>query len=288
MSETALETVLPWLPEGRTVIVPGRGEMFYRIHRHADPVAPMVLLLHGWTASGDLQFFTVYEELASHCSFVVIDHRGHGRGIRSDVPFELEDVADDAAALIATLDIGPVIVVGYSMGGPVGMLLAHRHPDLVSGIVVEATALEWSASRLERVRWRTVHLIGPLLRSFVFRRWLAGGLRRLLGTRSPLQPYVAWLTGELRRNDVRSIVQAGQALSRYDARPWAADLGKPAGALITTRDLLVKPRKQRALAAALDAVVREIDADHACMWKQPDEFSAATVELVAKVASLAG
>jgi hypothetical protein len=130
-----------------------------------------------------------------------------------------------------------------------------------------------------------VHFVGPLLRSFAYRRWLHGGLRRLLGVDSSLQQYVPWITGELRRNDATSIVQAGQALSCYDARLWARQLAKPAGALITTRDHLVKPRKQRALADALGAVVREVDGDHVCMWKLPDEFAAATVELVEKVAA---
>jgi pimeloyl-ACP methyl ester carboxylesterase len=65
-----------------------------------------VLLLHGWTASGDLQFFTAYEALAQHYSFVAVDHRGHGRGMRTVSPFALEDVADDCAALLRTLGIG--------------------------------------------------------------------------------------------------------------------------------------------------------------------------------------
>lgn len=284
MTDAATDAVLPWLPEGRTLLAPGRGELFYRRHQHPDPDAPTVLLLHGWTASSDLQFFTAYEALAARCSFIAIDHRGHGRGLRSDHHFELEDVADDAAALIEALAVGPVIAVGYSMGGPVAMLLARRHPDLVRGIVVQATALEWCATRLDRVRWKTVRIIGPLLRSLAYQRWLVRGIRRLLGDNHPLQVYVPWLSGEMRRNDPISIVQAGQALSRYDARPWAGELTMPAASLITTRDHLVKPRKQRGLAAALDAEVREVAGDHLSPWEHPDEFAAVTVELVDFVA----
>jgi hypothetical protein len=62
-------------------------------------------------------------------------------------------------------------------------------------------------------------------------------------------------------------------------------LAKPAGALITTRDHLVKPRKQRALAAALGAEVREVVGDHMVMWKLPEQFANATVELVEAVAA---
>jgi len=277
--------VVPWLPEGHTLLVPGRGELFYRYHRHADPDAPIVLLLHGWTASGDLQFFTAYEALSKQYSFITLDHRGHGRGLRLQKPFELEDVADDAALLLESLGVVPVIAVGYSMGGPVAMLLTRRHPHLVRAIVLEATALEWCASRLDRVRWKTVRIIGPLLRSVAYQRWLSNGIRRILGRGHPLQSYVPWLSGEMRRNDPQTVVQAGQALSRYDARPWAGALGKPAASLITTRDHLVKPYKQRALAEVLHAEIREVSGDHLSAWVHPNEFTAATVALIDHVAA---
>ncbi len=139
-------TELPWLPEGRIVNIDGRGEFFIREHRHADLTTPTVVLLHGWTASSDLQFFTAYEALAERCSFIGIDHRGHGRGLRSPAAFTLEDVADDVAAVLRHLGATNVIAIGYSMGGPIGMLLARRHPDLVAGLIAQATALEWSGS----------------------------------------------------------------------------------------------------------------------------------------------
>ena len=73
----------PFLPDGRVVRLEGRGEGFVRQHVHPDPSAPTVLLLHGWTASADVQFLAAYERLAEVCSFVGVDHRGHGRGMRS-------------------------------------------------------------------------------------------------------------------------------------------------------------------------------------------------------------
>lgn len=281
-AETAM--VIPWLPPGYTMVLPGRGEVFFRHHRHADPTAPTLLLLHGWTASADLQFFTAYEALAEHYSFVAIDHRGHGRGLRSPVRFDLDDVADDAALLVQGLGIPQVITVGYSMGGPISLLLTQRHPELVSGIVVQATALEWRAKWWERLEWRTIHVMGPLLRSGVFPRWMRWGIRRLLGPNHPLEQYVPWLASELQRNDTFSIVHAGQSLSRYDARVFASALRKPAASLVTSRDRLVRPRKQRALADAIDAFVVELPDDHLSSWTSPDAFAKATVQLVQHVA----
>jgi 3-oxoadipate enol-lactonase len=272
--------VLPWLPEGRTVLLPGRGETFVRIHRHPDPSRPTVLLLHGWTASADLQFFTAYRELAEHYSFVAIDHRGHGRGLRTSQVFELEDAADDAAALLRELAIDHVVAVGYSMGGPIGMHLARRHPGVVTGLVVQATALEWRATWPERLRWKAVRLLGPMLRSWAYPRWLRYGIMRLLGAGHELEQYVPWIEAEVRRSDAVAIVQAGRALSRHDARPWAASLGVPAASLVTTKDRLVPPRKQRELADALGAGVLEMEADHVAVWAAPTTYASLTVSMV--------
>ena len=271
---------LPWLPEARTVALPGRGEVFARVHRHADTSRPWLLLLHGWTASADIQFFTAYEALAEHYSFVAVDHRGHGRGLRAAQVFELEDAADDAAGAVRALGIDRVITIGYSMGGPISLHVARRHPELVAGMVVQATALEWRATRFERFRWRTVRLLGPMLRSWAFPRWLRFGMRKLLGPEHELLPYVPWLEAETRRGDPLAIVQAGRALSRYDARPWASSLGVPAASLITTEDRLVLPRKQRELATALRAHVLEVAGDHLVPWERPGAFSDATLALV--------
>lgn len=278
---------LPWLPDGRLVRVEGRGELFVRQHRHADPSAPVVLLLHGWTASSDLQFFTAYEALAERCSFIGIDHRGHGRGLRSPDAFALEDAADDAAAVVRHLGVGPVVAVGYSMGGPIALHLTRRHPDVVAGIVVQATALEWSGTRLERALWRVFPVVGSLLRSRGYRRYLNRAVPKYIGAGGAghaIEAYVPWLVSEMSRNDAFAMVDAGRALSRYDARPWASTLHVPAASLITTRDHVVRPSKQRALAAALGASRRELAADHLAALSHPNEFAALTVELVGLVA----
>src|SRR5215218_8885696 len=78
----------PPLPPGRVVAVPGRGEVFVR-EQPGPPHGPPVLLLHGWTASADLNWWRIYDHVPTVGSLLAIDHRGHGRGIRSDEPFTL-------------------------------------------------------------------------------------------------------------------------------------------------------------------------------------------------------
>ena len=249
-----------------------------------------MLLLHGWTASIDLQFVTAYEALAGRYTFVGIDHRGHGRGLRSPDRFSLEDAADDAAALVEALALGPVVAVGYSMGGPISMLLARRRPDLVAGLVVQATALDWKNTRRDRFLWRVLPIAGSWLRTKGYRRYLNRAVPKAIGARKgrreiehPIQPYIPWLLSEMSRNDPFVMVDAGRALADYDARPWASSLGVPAAMLVTTGDHLVAPRQQWALAAALGATTRELRADHFATLSHPEAYAALTVELIEDV-----
>ena len=280
---------MPWLPEGRIVSLPDRGEMFVRVHKHADPNAPTLLLLHGWTASSDTQFFTAYEELAKDYSFIGVDHRGHGRGLRPNRTFSLEECADDAAAIVRflapELGIDKVITVGYSMGGPISLHVAHRHPDLVEGMVLQATAMEWRATKRDRFTWLFQSAVSPLLRNVTTPRVLNVALQRTMHPDSHVAKYIPWLIGEIRRNDGWIVSRAGRALAKYDARDWAGTIGVPAAYLLTTKDQLVPVAKQRALAETTKADVIDIEGDHFVTLAHPTEYSAATAEAVRRVAA---
>ena len=56
------------------------------------------LLLHGWIASGGLNWFNAFGPLSERYYVVAPDLRGHGRGLRSRRRFRLADCADDVAA----------------------------------------------------------------------------------------------------------------------------------------------------------------------------------------------
>ncbi len=267
----------PFLLPGKIVDVPSRGEMFVRHHQHSDSNAPTVLLLHGWTASSDLQFFAAYEELAKYFSIIGVDHRGHGRGLRPRCPVTLEDCADDAAAVAQALGVTSLITVGYSMGGPISLLFAQRHPDLVSGMVLQATALEWSGTRKEKNRMR---FIGPVSHFVGRPRVLRWFMNRTLPRGHETRRYVSWIIAENRRNDPWMIAEAGKAIAKFDARQFAPTLNKPTSYVFTLRDTLVLPHKQQALASAVNAQIVELDGDHMAPILMPREFATATRQAV--------
>jgi 3-oxoadipate enol-lactonase len=63
---------------------------------------------------------------------IAYDHRGQGASSPGTLDeLSMDALAEDAAAVIHALDLGPVHVVGNSMGGFVALRLAVRHPELV-------------------------------------------------------------------------------------------------------------------------------------------------------------
>ena len=68
---------------------------------------------------------------------VAYDRRGHSRSPRGSVTKESVELhADDAAALIRALDLGPVLLVGSSGGARISIDVLRRYPDLVRGAVL--------------------------------------------------------------------------------------------------------------------------------------------------------
>jgi pimeloyl-ACP methyl ester carboxylesterase len=52
-----------------------------------------------------------------------------------DVPYSLDDMADDAVGRCDALRLGRVHVVGASMGGMIAQTVAYRHPNRVKSLV---------------------------------------------------------------------------------------------------------------------------------------------------------
>ena len=274
---------LPWMPESRIVSVPQRGEFFVRFSQNEKANAPVVALLHGWTGNADINFFPVYAELVQQYSVLAVDHRGHGRGLRTDDRFALEDCADDVVAIMDQLGISSVTAVGYSMGGPIAMLMSKQHSTRVHSLVLCATALEWSATRNERTRWKIGRVVSPVFRLLTTPRLIDRYIKGKIPRTSSAATLRPWLVSEIRRNDSWTMNQAGRALSKYDARPWASTLGVPTASIVTSRDALVAPHKQHALAQATQATVIEIDGDHLVNWQKPELFTAAVIDAIRQV-----
>ncbi|HST85623.1 MAG TPA: alpha/beta hydrolase [Kineosporiaceae bacterium] len=264
------------LPPGRTIELPRRGKVFVR--EDGGPAAPTVLLLHGVAVTADLNWFGAFGPLRQHFRVVAPDLRGHGRTpLRGR--FRLIDCADDVAALIETLGLERVIIVGYSMGGLVAQLTWQRHRRLVAGLVLCATARNFRGSRDEGLM--SLSLMGftramrfnpflPLMGSGVLASAVLGQVRHS-GLRS-------WAHTEMERTSLATTSDAFEEVARFTSHQWIGDVDVPTAVLITRSDHVVPPSRQRRLAAAIRAVsVHEIDGDHGVCLDAPGRFGDAVL-----------
>jgi 3-oxoadipate enol-lactonase len=278
----------PFLPEGRPVLLPGRGTTYVR-EVLGPPGAPVLVLLHGWTASSALNWFGCYRHLGRRFRVVGIDHRGHGRGIRNRRPFRLEDCADDVAALAEQLEITHFIPVGYSMGGPIALLTWRRHRELVDGLVLCATARRFATGRpAERA------IAGGMVGLSFAASLSPEGLRRMaverfINARLAGTALDRWAASELRLNDPVPLLQAGAALARFDARPWIGDVDVPSAVVVTESDQIVPTASQLALASSLPgSQLFRISGDHGVCATEPERFTPVLSAACEHVARQAG
>ncbi len=265
-ADPSIQSAGPPLPLGERVWLGGRGTTFVRRVSGPDR-APTVLLVHGWLASGGLNWFQCFDDLGEHFAVLAPDLRGHGRGIRSLRPFTLASCADDLARLIEREQCGPVIAIGYSMGGPVVQLLWRRHPEHVAALGLCATGAEFVTGNRERYAFSALMMVGAgTTRLGQLAAVLPGALTRtVFGSRSSERPrsLARWARSEMARHDPRLVLEAGHAIATFSSRAWIHEVDVPAAVLITTRDRAVSPVAQSRLASAIpNARVHRIDDGH--------------------------
>ena len=191
------------------------------------------------------------------------------------MPYRLEDCAADVAAMVRALGTGPVIVVGYSMGGMIAQVFWHQYPELTAGLVLCATARNVSGSYLEQLVAMTlpflVGAVGAIPPMFPLRADLVGG--RLLGDK--LDPRIRRaVLARMRRMPLVTALAAMEAVCHFSSRRWIGGVDVPCSVLVTRHDSVVPPSRQMRLARALPAArVVEVDGDHDVFLAAPGAFA---------------
>jgi len=273
------------VPAGTMVELPGRGRT-YLVDIPGPAGAPTVILLHGLVTTAMLNWFPALDELSEHYRVVLFDQRWHGRGIRSP-RFDLDDLADDVIAVADTVGARRPILAGYSMGGIVAQIAAHRHPDRVGGIVLCATTYRFQETWRERAFHRGMGALGRMMSEAV-----APQVERT-GERLPELPRNSWDTGRARwaLSEMRSVsgpamAEAIAQLGRFDSAPWLASLTAPAAVVITTRDRALPVYRQLEMATMIPgAEIFLAKAGHAACVLEADVFVPALLEACAAVAA---
>jgi 3-oxoadipate enol-lactonase len=115
-------------------------DLFYESIGTGDPL----LLIAGFACDHTI-WAKVAPALARRYRVISIDNRGMGQSPASKTPVSVRVMADDAAAVLQALGLGPVHVAGHSMGGMIAQELALAHPDLVRSLTLLASFAQTDA-----------------------------------------------------------------------------------------------------------------------------------------------
>ena len=113
------------------------GDLAFRVITEARAYAadlPTIVLVHGIGMSSRY-FARLHEALLPHSRVVSLDLPGFGAMPRPARAVDVETMAAALAEVVASLDAGPAVLVGHSMGTQWAVELGRQRPDLVSRVV---------------------------------------------------------------------------------------------------------------------------------------------------------
>ncbi len=264
------------------------------IHVMARGQGRPILLIHGITLRGEV-WAPQMHLLADRYRMYAMDVRGHGRSTVGADGLGRAAAASDIVAVIESLDLTGVVIVGHSMGGMILMELIGGHRDVVAERVSGLVFMDTAASGVIAAP------IAPLARAVgrvLTNRVQSGGtpLRGLSGDSD-----FAWLAARLgfgakpsgraveqmRRLQSQAlpstVIASGVDLIDHDGRWALAGTTTPSLVLVGSRDLLTPVRPARKIAQFLPNARLEVIplAGHQLMQERPREVSALIDEFAA-------
>lgn len=253
----------PELLGRREVFESNRGPVHVRHVPGSEPWS--VVLVHGWSGCADVTWHAVIPHLAGGPSVYALDLPGHGeapigRG------FHLDDAAWHVAAVVdRAASLGPVALVGFSMGGAASLTgFSMGILDSVDRYVAVATADRFAAPSLTMKLW-AARIFGAGDRSpFILQEtW-----RRARVTKREM---VAWIFRH--RPSRRVLNQSAVALMRFDLS--TADIRLPEGSewIVAGADTVIPVAKQIDSANRHGLPITELDASHAVTLEHPAELA---------------
>jgi proline iminopeptidase len=265
---------------------------------------PPVVFLHGGPGASAHAFREFLGDDLELYRMVYADQRGGGRSY-ADLPFGLDALADDVAAVARTLQLGRVTLLAHGFGAAVAVRAAGRHPDLVQGQV-----------------WLNPWLSMPLLARTMQRRAAMLGRRptealppeAALADAADLDPEAlvdtafGWVgakplfddllfpdpAARLRLEHAESTALLGPSASAFIDAPWRVDVldelhacSMPIAVLVATGDGSCYPdQAEGALSRLPHAVTALLEGGHHPYLDEPDTFVTTLVAALGHVGAV--
>lgn len=109
-------------------------DVWYEVHGDLSSEHPPVLLLHGGMMNTDLAWTDLIPTLSKDRPVIGIDQQGHGHTADHKGPITLAKMRADTIGVLDELQVDRVHVIGFSLGGMLGLELAVNAPERVASL----------------------------------------------------------------------------------------------------------------------------------------------------------
>ena len=234
---------------------------------------PPLLLIMGMSGTSLHWGEPFLAPLREHFETIVYDHRGVGASTRLEGQVSIVQLAEDAAGLLAALEIDSAHVLGISMGGMVAQELALAHPERVRTLTLGCTYCGGEGSTLasEEVGRRLFEGMSSGDRKLALRvAWDINVSPALAGDGDAFAAFLA--IAQERAVAVPVVMAQAQAISAHDTQARLPELDVPTLVIHGTEDQMLPVSNGHLIASLIPGSRLEIldGVGHLFFWERPE------------------
>ena len=255
------------------------ADLYYEEHGNGPP---SIVFAHGLLWSGRM-FDDQLNALKDRYRCVTFDFRGQGRSGVTQDGYDMDTLAEDAAALIESLHCAPCHFAGLSMGGFIGMRLAIRRPELIRSLMLLETSADPEPQ--ENIgKYKMLGLIG---------RWLGFGLvanrvmpimfgQKFLTDPARVQVREHWRERMIANNRIGILRALGGVINRASVYDQLDKITAPTLIIVGDQDIATVPAKAERMHARIrgSKLVVIPGAGHSSTIEDPEAVNAALKEFL--------
>jgi len=209
---------------------------------------------------------------------ITLDLRGHGQTDKPRGPYSIAMFANDIADLIKSLKIGPVHVVGISLGGAIGFNLAIFHPEIAKSL----TVVNMSASvPIKTLKEKQMFFLRILIVKLMGMRKMGEVLAKRLFIKPEQEELRERMATRWAENDKKAYLSSLKTLKNWTVLERLREIKCPTLIIASDEDYTPLEVKEEYTSLIPDAKLVVIkDARHAVTVEKPEEFNSILMDFL--------